>query len=63
LKIKILYINDNKNIVYVCGQVNSEGYVFYISDKNYKYYVEKAGVYGLAADESNTRIIKFNSRG
>ncbi len=59
----IIYINDNKNIVYVYGQVNNEGYVPYESGKDYNYYIEKAGGYGLAADESNTRIIKFNTRG
>lgn len=59
----IIYINDNKNIVYVYGQVNSEGYVPYVEGKSYEYYIEKAGGYGLAADESNTRIIRFNTRG
>lgn len=59
----IIYINDNKNIVYVYGQVNNEGYVPYVEGKSYEYYIEKAGGYTLAADESNTRIIRFNSRG
>ncbi len=59
----IIYINDNKNIVYVFGQVNNEGYVPYEEGKDYKYYVEKAGGFSLAADKGNARIIKFNSRG
>ncbi|MBN8569074.1 MAG: SLBB domain-containing protein [Ignavibacteria bacterium] len=59
----IVYINDNKQVVYVYGAVNSEGYVKYIEGKDYEYYIEKAGGYGLGADEGNTRIIKFNSRG
>lgn len=59
----IIYINDNKNIVYVYGQVNNEGYVPYIEGKSFEYYIEKAGGYTLAADESNTRVIRFNSRG
>lgn len=59
----VIYINDNKNIVYVFGQVNNEGYVPYEEGKDYKYYVEKAGGFSLAADEGNARIIKFNSRG
>lgn len=59
----IIYINDNKNIVYVWGQVNQEGYVPYKKGEDYEYYIERAGGYSLAADESNTRVIKFNSRG
>jgi len=59
----VVYINDNKNIVYVYGQVGSEGFVPYKEGADYTYYIEKAGGYSLAADESNTRIIKFNTRG
>lgn len=59
----IVYINDNKNIVYVFGAVNSEGYIKFEEGKDYEYFIEKAGGYGLGADEGNTRIIKFNSRG
>ncbi|MBX7043465.1 MAG: SLBB domain-containing protein [Ignavibacteria bacterium] len=59
----VVYINDNKNIVYVFGQVNQEGYVPFRKGKDVDYYVDKAGGYGLAAEEGDTRIIKFNSRG
>ncbi len=59
----IIYINDNKNVVYVYGQVNNEGYVPFRKGKDYEYYIEKAGGYALAAEDGNTRIIKFNSRG
>jgi len=59
----IIYINDNKNIVYVFGQVGQEGYVPYKKGEDVEYYVKKAGGFGLAADENDTRIIKFNSRG
>jgi protein involved in polysaccharide export with SLBB domain len=59
----IIYINDNKNVVYVYGQVNNEGYVQFKEGEDYDYYIEKAGGYGLGADEGKTRIIKFNSRG
>ncbi|CAN5506575.1 N/A [soil metagenome] len=59
----VIYINDNKNIVYVYGQVNNEGYVPYESGKDYEYYIQKAGGYSLAAEEGDTRVIKFNSRG
>ena len=59
----IIYINDNKNVVYVFGQVGQEGYVTYSKGKDVDYYINKAGGFGLAADEGDTRVIKFNSRG
>ena len=59
----VIYINDNKNIVYVFGQVGQEGYVPYTKGKSIDYYIKKAGGFGLAADENDTRVIKFNSRG
>ena len=59
----VVYINDNKNIVYVYGQVENEGFVPYKEGADYSYYIEKAGGYSLAADEGNTRVIKFNTRG
>lgn len=59
----MIYINDDKKVVYVYGQVNNEGYVPYKEGEDYMYYIEKAGGYSLAAEEGNTRIIKFNSRG
>lgn len=59
----IVYINDDKKIIYVFGQVGAEGYIPFKEGESVEYYIERAGGYGLAADESNTRIIKFNSRG
>lgn len=59
----VIYINDNKNIVYVFGQVNQEGYVPFKKGMDIEYYIKKAGGLSLAAEEADTRIIKFNSRG
>lgn len=59
----IIYINDDKKIIYVYGSVNNEGYVKYVPGKDYEYYIEQAGGFALSADEGDTRIIKFNSRG
>jgi len=58
----IIYINDNKNIVYVFGQVGQEGYVPYKKGADVDYYIKKAGGYALAAEEDDTRVIKFNTR-
>lgn len=58
----IIYINDNKNIVYVFGQVGQEGYVPYKKGADVDYYIQKAGGYALAAEEDDTRVIKFNTR-
>lgn len=59
----VIYINDDKKIVYVFGQVSNEGYVPYKEGENFEYYIQKAGGYSLAAEESDTRVIRFNSRG
>ena len=59
----VIYINDNKKVVYVYGQVNNEGYVPLKDGADYEYYIDKAGGYSLAADKGDTRVIKFNSRG
>lgn len=59
----VIYINDNKNIVYVFGQVGQEGYVPFKKGEDADYYIKRAGGFSLAADENDTRIIKFNSRG
>jgi protein involved in polysaccharide export with SLBB domain len=59
----IVYINDDKKIIYVFGQVGAEGYIPYKPGEGVEYYIERAGGYSLAADDANTRIIKFNSRG
>ncbi|MFZ1322252.1 MAG: SLBB domain-containing protein [Ignavibacteria bacterium] len=58
----IIYINDNKNIVYVFGQVGQEGYVPFKKGEDVDYYIKKAGGYALAAEEDDTRVIKFNTR-
>jgi len=59
----IIYVNDDKKFVYVYGQVQAEGYVAFKEGADVEYYIEKAGGYTLAADKSNTRIIRFNTRG
>jgi protein involved in polysaccharide export with SLBB domain len=59
----VIYINDDKKAVYVYGQVQNEGYVPFVEDKKVDYYIERAGGFTLAAEKSDTRIIKFNSRG
>jgi polysaccharide biosynthesis/export protein len=59
----VIYINDDKKAVYVYGQVETEGYVTFKNGESMDYYIEKAGGFSLAADKSDTRIIKFNSRG
>lgn len=58
----IIYINDDKNIVYVYGQINKEGFIRYKKGADVEYYIEKAGGYTLGADKGSTRIIKFSSR-
>jgi len=67
----IIYINDDKKIVYVYGSVQNEGYVAYKKGADAQYYIDMAGGFAPGADDGNTpgaddgntRVIKFNSRG
>ena len=52
----VIYINDNKNIVYVYGQVSNEGFVPYKEGADYQYYIDKAGGFSLAADKGNRNL-------
>ncbi len=47
--------------VNVIGQVNNPGLVHYVSNKNYKYYIEKAGGYSWNAKKSKMRLIKAHT--
>jgi protein involved in polysaccharide export with SLBB domain len=58
----IIYIADNRQEVYVYGQVNKPGFVPYKEGADAEYYIQQAGGYGERADESEVRIIKFKTR-
>lgn len=58
----IIYIADNKKLVYVYGQVNRPGFVPYKEGADAQYYVDAAGGYGERADEDEVRVIKFKTR-
>ena len=58
----IIYIADNKQHVYVYGQVNKPGFVPYKEGANFQYYIDLAGGLGERADEDGIRVIKFKTR-
>jgi polysaccharide biosynthesis/export protein len=58
----IVYIGDNRQQVYVYGQVNKPGFVPYKEGADYEYYINAAGGFGERADESEIRVIKFKTR-
>lgn len=58
----IVYIADNKKLVYVYGQVNRPGFVPYKEGADAQYYVDAAGGFGERADEEEVRVIKFKTR-
>ncbi|HEY3251479.1 MAG TPA: SLBB domain-containing protein [Ignavibacteria bacterium] len=58
----IVYITDNRQQVYVYGQVNRPGFVPYKEGADYEYYIKAAGGYGERAHENEVRIIKFKTR-
>ncbi len=57
----IIIIPQKENSVYVYGQVSDPGHVPYVSGKDYKYYIEKAGGLGQYAD-TPIMVIKARSR-
>lgn len=56
----VIYIPAKINLVYVYGQVNKAGYINYSPDKNYDYYLNKAG--GIGETALDIYIIKGQSR-
>jgi protein involved in polysaccharide export with SLBB domain len=58
----IIYIADNKQEVYVYGQVNRPGFVPFKEGADAQYYIDAAGGYGERANEDEVRVIKFKTR-
>jgi protein involved in polysaccharide export with SLBB domain len=57
----IIVIPPKLNKVYIFGQVNDPGYVTLENNKDYLYYINKAGGLGEYADPDRTMIIKGKS--
>ncbi len=57
----IIIIPEKLNKIYVFGQVNNPGYVTLEENKDYQYYINKAGNYGEFSDPERTMIIKGKS--
>ena len=58
----IIIVPTIQNSVYVFGQVLRPGYVSYIEDKEYDYYIDEAGGLGELAVDDEIMIIKGGSR-
>ncbi len=58
----ILLVPRNTGTVYVYGQVNNAGYIPWSADKDFDWYIERAGGYGSSATESRASVIKANTR-
>lgn len=58
----IIIVPTIQNSVYVFGQVLRPGYVTYIEEKDYEYYIKEAGGMGELAEEDEAMIIKGGSR-
>jgi protein involved in polysaccharide export with SLBB domain len=53
-----IYVPTLRQTINVFGQVSNPGYVTYINDMEYRYYIEKAGGFSKAADRNKVRILK-----
>ncbi|MDD8018879.1 MAG: SLBB domain-containing protein, partial [Bacteroidota bacterium] len=58
----LIRITKKKNTVYVFGQVLNPGHVFFVPNKNYRYYIEQAGGLTEYAIKGDIKIIKAKSR-
>lgn len=56
-----IFIPEKLNLVYVFGQVNNPGYVEYVPDRDWNYYVSKTGGIGEIA-KNEVYLIKGESR-
>ncbi len=55
-----IYIPPKIDLVYVYGQVNRAGYLKYLPNKNYQYYLDQAG--GIGESAIDVYIVKGQSR-
>ncbi len=54
----VIIVPSNPGKVYVFGMVNNPGFVEFAEGRNMEWYIEKAGGYASAAEESRARIIR-----
>lgn len=57
-----LFVPKDENAVFVMGQVNQPGYYGYDNPADVQTYIEDAGGFSLAAEESRVFVIKAGSR-
>jgi protein involved in polysaccharide export with SLBB domain len=57
----VVLIPEKQDVVFMFGQINSDGYIPYVEGKNIDYYIEKAGGKGDAAD-GDVKVIRAKSR-
>jgi protein involved in polysaccharide export with SLBB domain len=54
----LIYVPPKNNFVYVFGQVNTPGFVYYEKGKDYRYYISKAGGFTQFARKGDVKVIK-----
>ena len=55
-----LFVPERNNVVYVYGEISSEGAVMYSDNQNVEYFVEKSGGYKKFADNESIYILHPN---
>jgi len=56
-----IYIPKLSKTVKITGQVNRPGFVDWVPDENFRYYIEKAGAFAYNARKSKVRVIRASS--
>ncbi|MFP4544473.1 MAG: SLBB domain-containing protein [Candidatus Kapaibacterium sp.] len=57
----VLEVPSNPGSVFVFGYVNRPGYVNFKDNKSARWYIERAGGFGIDAEKGRTRIIRGNN--
>lgn len=55
-----LFIPENVNVVYVYGEISSEGAVMYFENKSLEYFIKKSGGFKRFADKKSIYILQPN---
>lgn len=58
----VIIIPEQRNSIYIFGQVARNGYYSYLPDADFNYYINLAGGYGEMAQSGDARIIKAGTK-
>jgi len=58
----VIYIAEKQNKIYIFGKVKNPGFVSFDGNKDFEWYIQKAGGYTTIAEKDRTRIIRGENK-